>query len=487
MVIHSASYTRLASFAKTQVRVPVATHKRIRYRSRLRAHSVFAVDSQRESERMKILVVSLYYEPDQCQGNGPIVRALCEDWAAAGHDVTVLTSFPHYNCDEIWPEYRGKWFQRDRLGKVNILRSYLYVAPQPGRWERLLNYLSFNVLSTLAGLWADKPDVIFAMSPPLSIGLTAWCIGKLKGVSYCYNVQDIWPEAAVRLGMLKGERTIRFWERIEKFVYRHSRRIFAISEEFRDNLQAKGVAAHQIAVIPNFVDDERIRPLPRHNPLAAMYGLQNKFVVLYAGNVGLSQGLEVVLDAAERLYAHPEIEFLLVGAGTNKAALLAEAKQRGLSNVRFLPLLPEAQVPELYASCDVALIPLRRGLTQNSVPCKTYSIMASGRPYIASVDEGSNVWKLTERVECGVCVPPENAEALANAVLKLQAAPARAQAMGVRGRAYVEEHFARAIVTQQYRLVLEEIINPHTATRASETWKSAARSPHPPAIEVEVE
>jgi colanic acid biosynthesis glycosyl transferase WcaI len=434
---------------------------------------------------MKILVVSLYYAPDQCQGNGPIVRALCDDWAAAGHEVTVITSFPHYNCDEVWPEYRGKWFERDHLGKVEILRTYLYVTIQNSRFGRLLSYLSFNFSSTWAGLWTQKPDVIFAMSPPLTIGLTAWLIGKLKNVPYCYNVQDIWPEAAVRLGMLQGERVIHWWERVERFIYRHSRKVFVISEEFRDNLLGKQVEPTKLEVIPNFVDTKNLRPLPRRNALAAMYGLQDKFVVLYAGNVGLSQGLEVVLDAAERLQARREIEFLIVGAGTSKNDLLADAQRRGLSNVRFLPLFPEAQVPELYASCDVALIPLRRGLTQNSVPCKTYSIMASGRPYIASVDEGSNVWKLTEKVECGVCIPPENAEALAEAVLALQTQSHQAAAMGAHGRAYVESHFARANVTQQYRVALEQIVNPH----ASEARKTvaAARAPHSPAINVKVE
>jgi colanic acid biosynthesis glycosyl transferase WcaI len=440
---------------------------------------------------MKILVVSLYYEPDQCQGNGPIVRALCEDWAAAGHEVTVITSFPHYNCDAVWPEYRGKLWQRDRLGQVKILRSYIHVTARKTGLARVLNYLSFNLSSTLAGLTTDQPDVIFVMSPPLTIGLTAYLLGKLRDAPYCYNVQDIWPEAAVRLGMLKGKRTIRFWERVEQFIYRHSRRIFAISEEFRENLEAKGVAADKVEVIPNFVDTDFIRPLPRLNRFSAKHGLNDKFVVLYAGNVGLSQGLEAVLDAAAFLRNEPEVLFQIVGAGSSKAELVAEAERRQLANVRFLPLQAEADVPELYAACDVALIPLRRGLAQNSVPCKTYSIMSSARPYIASVDEGSNVWKLTEHVGCGVCVPPENAQALVEAVLELRADRKRRQWMGLNGREFVEWHFARDVVTQRYRHALEELIEPQRVCGAEpEGW---AREPivsveqRPPAIKMEVE
>lgn len=441
---------------------------------------------------MKILVISLYYEPDQCQGNGPLVRALCDDWAAAGHEVSVVTSFPHYNCDAVWPEYQGKLWQRDRVGLVNVLRSYIYVSARKSGLARMLNYLSFNVSSTFAGLSVSKPDVIFVLSPPLTIGLTAYLVGKLKGVPYCYNVQDIWPEAAVRLGMLQGERTIRFWERVERFIYQRARRIFAISEEFSENLQGKGVPAAKIEVIPNFVDTDFIRPLPRQNAFGARHGLNDKFVVLYAGNVGLSQGLEVVLDAAALLRDQPDVLFQIVGAGSSKADLMAEAERRQLSNVQFLPLQAEADVPELYAACDVALIPLRRGLAQNSVPCKTYSIMSSARPYIASVDEGSNVWKLTERADCGVCIPPENARALAQAVLELKADRKRRQLMGVNGRAFVEWQFARDVITQRYRQALEELVEPHLVRRQEriglETRTSGSLGQAPPAIEaVEME
>jgi len=407
---------------------------------------------------MKILVVSLYYEPDRCQSNGPIIRALCEDWAAAGHEVTVLTSFPHYNCDAVWPEYRGRWFQRARAGQVNVIHSYIYVPRNRSGFGRILNYLSFNVSSTLAGLFSGKQDVVFVMSPPLTIGLTAFVLGFVKRIPYCYNLQDIWPEVAVKLGMLRGRRLIAFFERMEKFIYRHSRKIFAISDEFKANLVNKGVAAEKIEVIPNFVDADFIRPMKRTNVFSLAHELAGKFVVLYAGNVGLSQGLEVILDAAEMLKERTEIALLIVGEGTCRDELIAEAQRRRLGNVKLLPFQPESDVPMVYAACDVALIPLRRGITENSVPCKTYSIMAAGRPYIAGVDAGSTVSKLTEAVGCGVCVAPEDGQALADAVLRLQADAATRKTMGGNGREYVERHFAREAITGQYRLALEDLV-----------------------------
>lgn len=407
---------------------------------------------------MKILVVSLYYDPDNCQSNGPIIRALCEDWAGAGHEVTVLTSFPHYNCDAVWPEYRGRLFQRDRVGQVNVIRSYIYVPRQRSGFGRILNYLSFNISSTLAGLFSGRQDVVFVMSPPLTIGLTAFVLGLIKRIPYCYNLQDIWPEVAVKLGMLRGRRLIAFFERMEKFIYRHSRKIFAISDEFKANLVNKGVSSDKIEVIPNFVDTEFIKPMEKVNPFSLAHALTDKFVVLYAGNVGLSQGLEVILDAAERLQDRQEIVFLIVGQGSCSDKLIAEAARRELTNVKLLPFQPEPEVPRVYAACDVALIPLRHGITENSVPCKTYSIMAAGKPYIASVDDGSTVSKLTDAVGCGVCIAPEDGNALADAVLRLQSERPGRTAMGSAGRSYVELHFARQAITGSYRIALENLV-----------------------------
>jgi colanic acid biosynthesis glycosyl transferase WcaI len=406
---------------------------------------------------MKILVVSLYYEPDRCQSNGPIIRALCEDWTAAGHEITVLTSFPHYNCDAVWPQYRRRLFQRDRVGPVKVIRSYIYVPRNKSGLGRMLNYLSFNISSTLAGLFSGKQDVIFVMSPPLTIGLTAFVLGFIKRISYCYNLQDIWPEVAVKLGMLRAGALIAFFERMEKFIYRHSRKIFAISDEFKVNLVHKGVPAGKIEVIPNFVDADFIRPMGKTNAFSLTHELAEKFVVLYAGNVGLSQGLEVILEAAEELKERREILFLIVGQGACRDELAAEAERRGLQNVLMLPFQPESDVPMVYAACDAALIPLRRGITENSVPCKTYSIMAAGRPYIAGVDDGSTVAKLTEAVGGGVCVAPEDGKALAQAVLRLQTDASLRQVMGSSGREYVQRHFARETITDRYRVALEHL------------------------------
>ncbi|MDQ3010094.1 MAG: glycosyltransferase family 4 protein, partial [Acidobacteriota bacterium] len=293
---------------------------------------------------------------------------------------------------------------------------------------------------------------------PLTIGLTAFVLGLIKRIPYCYNLQDIWPEAAIKLGMLRGQRLIAFFEWMEKFIYRHSRKIFAISDEFKINLVNKGVTANKIEVIPNFVDTGFIKPMEKANAFSLAHGLADKFVVLYAGNVGLSQGLEVILDAAAKLKEHREIVFLIVGQGSCQDELAADTERRGLQNVMLLPFQPERDVPMIYAACDVAMIPLRRGITENSVPCKTYSIMAAGKPYIAGVDAGSTVSKLTDAAGCGVRIDPEDAAALARAVLQLQADAEARQGMGNNGREYVKRHFAQETITSRYRAALEHLV-----------------------------
>lgn len=409
---------------------------------------------------MKILVISLFYAPDKCQSNGPIVRSLCDDWAEAGHEVTVLTSFPHHNCDAVWPEYRGRLVQTDAVGKVRVIRTYIYTSRKRSSFRRLLNFLSFNLSSFLAGLFSGPQDVIFVMPPPpITVGLTAYLLGVFKRIPFCYNLQDIWPDAAIRLGILRGRRSIAFFEWLERFIYRHSRKIFAISEEFKANLTRKGVPESKIEVMPNFTDTDFIRPLAKKNAFSRQHGLDNKFVVLYAGNLGMSQGVEVVLDAAEELKDQREIVFQIIGDGTCREQLIREAARRKLPNVKFLPFQLESEVPLIYASCDIALIPLRRGVSENSVPCKTYSIMASGKPYIASVDPGSHLWKLAELAGCGYCVEPENGKALARAVLRMKANESLTRIMGRRGRAYVEAHFAREAITGRYRVALESLLD----------------------------
>jgi colanic acid biosynthesis glycosyl transferase WcaI len=407
---------------------------------------------------LRILLLSLYFTPD-LGANAVIMTKLAEELTLLGHQVTVVTAFPHYDTNRIWDAYRGKLVQRDGHGDVRVHRAYLYVPRQKGRLlGRVLNYVSFNLLSTIIGLLSGRQDVILSPSPPLTIGLCAYVISRLSRTPYVYNVQDIYPDVAIRLGVLKNPRIIALFKALERFVYNKAAAVSVISEGFRRNLLAKGVPPEKVRVIPNFVDPDFVKPLPRHNRFSREQGLDDRFVVLFAGNVGLSQGLDSVLEAARLLSNEPDILFLIVGNGVAKPGLVKQVEEMGLENVRFLPFQPHEAVPELYAASDMCLVPLRRGITRDSVPSKVYTIMAAGRPLVAAVDEGSDTWQFVQEVGCGLSVPPEEPESLAQAILTLYQDRALGRALGAKGRERVEQDFTSQAAARKYAELLEQVV-----------------------------
>jgi len=407
---------------------------------------------------MHILLLSTYFRPD-IASTGVLMTQLAEELAELGHRITVITSMPHYDTNRIWDSYRGRLVVHECQGLMDIYRVYLYVPQQKENFKgRLLNYASFHLLSGLVATFIRHPDVILVPSPPLTNGVTGFLISRLRRIPFVYNVQDIWPDVVIRVGVMKNPRIIAFFRSVERFVYRTAAAITVIGEGFRRNLVAKGVHSDKIHIIPNFADAEFMRPLPRHNGFSHRHGLDDRFVVLFAGNVGLSQGLDTVLEAARLLTDRPDVLFLIVGNGAAKFNLIKQAEELHLNNVRFLSFQPHEAVPEMYASADVCLVPLRRGLTEESVPCKVFTIMASGRPLVASVDRESDTWQLVKEAECGLCIEPENHEALAEALRTLYADRTLRRCLGRNGRKHVVQHYTRQAMAQRYEDVLQKVV-----------------------------
>lgn len=407
---------------------------------------------------MRILLLSTYFRPDVAS-TGIIMSKLADEFVAKGHQVTVVTSVPHYDQNRIWPEYSGKLMRTESGHSMRVHRLYTHVAQDKSNVaQRLLSYGSFSLLSFLRGATAGSHDVILVPSPPLSNGVVADFIGRLRGIPVVYNVQDIWPDVAVRAGILKNPKTIARLSRMENYVYRRSAGITVISEGFRANLLSKGVPDDKISVIPNFIDTEFITPRVKPNSFTIANALDGKFVVLFAGNMGFSQGLETVLDAAKLLEHLPHIQFLLVGNGAGREKALAHFENLRLTNVTFLPYQPQETLPEMYGAADVCLIPLRRGFTSESVPCKLYTIMAAGKPSIAAVDPGSDTSILLNRTGAGICVEPENPQALANAVLRYyEDSNARIEA-GRKARQCAQAEFPPSSIADRYIMALQRAV-----------------------------
>ncbi len=406
---------------------------------------------------MKILLLTTYFRPDVA-ATGAVMTRLAEELLRLGHHITVVTTMPHYDIDRIWNEYWGRLVRHERYGEIEVYRLRVYVPAHRGRFLGLaLSYATFNFLSLVTGLLAGRSDIILAISPPLTNGISADLIGRVQRIPFVYNVQDIWPDALVRAGLVTRPSVIAAIRGLERHVYHRASALVVLSEGFRRNLLGKGISPSKIQVIPNLVETDVVRPLDKRNRFGAAHGLDGKFVVLFAGNLGYTQGLDTVLDAAQQLTDCDAILFLIVGSGASRSQTEAYAQRLRLPNVRFLPFQPHEAVPEMYAACDVCLVPMRRGFTNVSVPHKVFTIMASGRPMVAALDKGSDIRQLIERAQCGLCVEPEDAHALADAIRMLYADGVLRARLGRNGREHVVQGYTPDTVARQYHELLTSV------------------------------
>ncbi|MEE2789711.1 MAG: glycosyltransferase family 4 protein [Myxococcota bacterium] len=404
---------------------------------------------------MHVLLLALNYYPDKL-GNAPLMTGLCEGLVRRGHRVTVVCAFPHHESGRIDAEYRGKLFQRDQHNGVEILRVWLY-APQGGTLAKMANYASFTASAFAAASTIADVDVVFTPSPPLTLGVVDQLISRFRKVPFVYNLQDLFPEAAIRLGVLTNPFVIKGFEALERQVYRKAHHLSVISEGFKAHCVARGVPQAKVTVIPNYTDTSFVTPrAKRGNRYRQAHGLARKFVVQFSGRMGYSQGLDTVVSAWALLKDLPDIRLMLVGEG--QARPMLDDALGDDPRVILLPVQPRADLPDLLASADVSLAPLRHGMAGTSVPSKIFGIMASARPVIAGVDHGSDADLLIQRAQCGLVVTPEDASALAAAIRRLYHNRREANAMGRKGRAYAVAHHSQDVVIDQYEAMLNAVI-----------------------------
>jgi putative colanic acid biosynthesis glycosyltransferase WcaI len=406
---------------------------------------------------MRVLILHMRFDPD-LTGTAPLVTDLATDLVELGNKVTVVTSMPHYGRQELPPEYRSRLLHRSNFKGVDLWRTFVYIPPNPSGLQRSINYLSYTFMSVIGGLMAERPDVILCINPPITVGFSGWLLSLVRRAPMVFNVQDVWPDCLVFIDQLRSPLLIRIFKYLERFIYRVSTLITVLSEGMKENLTRKGVPAEKIKVIPNWANVEAIRPVKRENIFREAHGLNGQFVVMFAGNLGFIAMLDKMLEAAKLLEDEPHIQFLIVGEGNAKPGLVRHANELGLKNVRFLPTQPKEVLPEMLGAADLSLVTLNRHLGQLNVPSKTYSIMASARPVLASVPEDSEIARLIKVADCGLGVPPEDPHSLAQAIRDLAHRPEKLQLYGANGRRYVEAYLNRRNLTAQYHNLLHQII-----------------------------
>jgi hypothetical protein len=401
---------------------------------------------------MKVLIFTQHFPPETV-GTGLIALDMAESLAGRGHMVTVITGVPNHPsslgrpfCQDAPPEERAP-------AGYSILRVPVFRSMDPRALKRVLTYATFMLSAAWRGAQQPRPDAILAVSP-LPTGLAALLAHWWHRAPLLFNLQDIWPDSALAIGVMKRGRLLWALQRLEVFFYRRCARVVGITEGFKRYLVDLGLEPERVAVIHNGVDWEKFaRALPNEE-LRRREQLAGKFVVGYIGNIGLAQRLDTVLEAAQEL-CHEPVSFLALGEGVDKPRLMALAQARGLENVRFLEGVPREQVPSVLAACDALLVILRDDPLFNiTIPSKIYEYMAAGKPILCSV--GGEAAALVVEASCGLPVPPSDGRALAASVRRLLADRSLCRAMGEAGAARARARFARAVLMGAYAELLED-------------------------------
>jgi colanic acid biosynthesis glycosyl transferase WcaI len=410
------------------------------------------------SASRSVVVLCPHFTPDTAP-TGTVMTRIVEELAARDHTVHVVTSLPWYRSHAIDPGWSGRLIRREITPWGSITR----VHPFPGSdktnlLRRALGFLAYSVVAGVqclrVGGWGRRVDGVIAMSPPLTLGLTGWIVSRLRRAPLIFNIQDVFPDAAVETGAITNRHVIRAAAWLERASYRVSDAVTVLSDDLRGNVVAKmpSTRSGRVHVIPNFVDTELIVPMDRLTAYRAELGLGDGPVVLYAGNVGFSQSLDLMVEAARML---PDVVFLINGDGAARSAL--EESAHGLANLRFAGYIEPGRLGELLATGDVHVVPLRAGLGRVSVPSKTYSIMAAARPVVAAIDAGTAVPIILAESGGGIAVGPDDPVAFVEAIRSLVDDPALGHALGVRGRAWVVREASPAAVGAAYDELLASL------------------------------
>jgi colanic acid biosynthesis glycosyl transferase WcaI len=408
---------------------------------------------------MRLLLLGINYWPEDT-GIAVYNTGKCEYLAARGHDVTMCTGFPYYPWWRIGPAYRGRIVDREMRNGVGIVRSWLYVPRRVTSIARILHEASFIATSLLRATLHPRPDLLVVVSPPLGLVLSARLLSRLWKVPYVLHVPDLQPDAALDLGMLRGGRIARLLFALERFGYRHAALVSTLTQAMRQRIVSKGVPEEKVALLPDWADGEFF-DVPLANGGTAFrrtHGLEGRFLVMHAGNMGVKQGLDVVLDAAAHARTGGGLRFLLVGDGAARPHLEEQARTRALPNVQLLPLQPRVEFLEAVAAADVGLVTQQESVADIVFPSKVLTLFAAGRCVVASVRSTSEVARVVRDAGAGVVVPPGDAVALLEAVRALQADPARRRRMAEHARAYARQRWSGEQLLPRMEAELQRLV-----------------------------
>ncbi len=406
---------------------------------------------------MRVLVLSSYFPPD-ISATGDQTRAVCERCVELGDSVDVVCTFPHYARRRLDPAYRRRIVEVERRDGMRIVRVPVWVGDWCSKVHRCMNYASLTLTMALGAVCERRPEIVLANSPPVTVGALGVALAGYWGVPCVYHAGDVWTHAIERLpgnhlGMLRA-----LVRRTERFVFAHADLVTTVSDQIRDSLLALGARPGHVVTVPGSADTRHVVPRDRDNPVARRWGLVDTFNVMFSGNIGLCQGLEDAVEAAARLALQmPDVRLVIVGSGATRSSLEVLVRERRIANVQFRDFVPREELPDMLATADVCLVPLRPGVATHSTPSKVYTIMAAARPILASVEDHSETARTVRAAGAGVVIPPTDPDAYCAAIHSLRADAAGRSAMGAAGRAFVEANFSDRVMGDRFREVLSTV------------------------------
>lgn len=368
--------------------------------------------------KMRVIYLCQHFPPET---GAPQIRVyeVSKELISRGHQVEVITAFPHHPHGIIPEEYKGRFYMFENWDGIPVHRSWIYPSPKGSFWKRLASYFSFTFSAFYSILKSKPTDVIICNSPPLFLGITGYLGAKMKRAKFVFNVADIWPESAVELGILKNRSFIRMAERLEMFLYRKSWKIATATEGIKEYMVRKGKKEEDVFLLPNGVNTDTFAPQSKNTELLREVGIEGKKVFMYAGNLGYAQGLDSVLRAAALLKdKQPDAHFLFVGDGQEREKLLNLKEELQLDNVTFYGSVPVSAMPDMFAAADYSIVSLRNiELFKGARPSKIFPAISSGVPVLYCGDGESAA--ILEEYNCGKIAPPENPEGIAAEVSDL--------------------------------------------------------------------
>lgn len=411
---------------------------------------------------MKVLLLPDYFQPEVVSStllHDQRYRALSE----SGIDMICYTPFPCRGIDSSLRKHYKK-IRTETLydGRMKVYRFHLFkegTAPA----LRALRYFIQCVKQFNRGVFTKEHyDVISVGSTPPIQGMMADLVKIFRKKPVVYYLQDIFPDSLVGTGLAKKNGILwKIGRVIENFTYKHADKIIVISEDFKKNIMAKGVPEEKIEVIYNWVDENAVVPIAKEdNPLYKEFDINpDKFNVVYAGNLGAAQNIDIILDAAERTLDDENINYIIFGSEAQSAPYINKVRDRKLTNVKILPIQPFNRVSYVYSLGDVAIVPCKKGFGSIGMPSKTWSIMSSETAVLASFDGGTDMQRIIEGNKVGVFTEAEDIDAFTNAIISLSKNRNETVAMGKRGREFILKNLTREIGTSKYVKVLRDVVN----------------------------